>query len=918
LHFIVRLLGLVGLLAVGVGLAMALFEGLPASWRDAGEVAYAAVTTRQASPSTWLVLGGAAAILLALLVEALVVLRFAAGRRSAFGLNALLQASLAVALFVGVNVFSFEHFLRFDWTRSRQFTLPESVRRHLEQLDPDTETRVIVYQRHKTFGNLTDKPDRYDYAAERKVVEKLKDLVEQLRELGKRFDVQVLDVEEDGFDEQLARVTAGAPALRQAIDRAPENSIFLYTDGHVQQMSFNEFFLLDRQRSVADNGGRGNLVLLAQGRPWQEGEAVSGRGVEPFARKVLQLDQRKPRVGVLVMHELLTTEGSEGAFNLRGLRKSLERNGFEVRDVVLRRFSEAGQPEPAADTAEESKLDRLDADLEDFDAELQALRLEVRRREAEVAEMDLKQGENEEDKLDALSRKYARELRGRRLTSEDRKDTLALRRMQLARVRAYLEDRERERNDIQKERDRLPVDELQEAQRMKDVKAKLDRVLADCDLLFIPRLTRRQNGSLAAPYRFHRLSEAQLASVREFVEKGKPLFACLGPSTEPPELNLPPDPEPDGLDRLLGELGVRLGKKTVLFSADSRAFSDRRQNPFRADESVQAPPLDFAAAPPAWRGRWAAARGPELKPNPIREGMRVLGRSVGQPASRLRAAGGDEPPRAEGRAGAGEPRGLDVSVRFPRPVYYESVDPAALAAYLIAITGGSPACAAGPAVASAGPACGIRCYFESLRAIPKFEPTFLVTAEGWNEDRPYPVRGHKPHYEDPKEDDPDTGTLDEKRRGAFPVGIAVEARLPASAPTGSAQTERLAVLGQGDVFVGDELSPAKERLLLQTANWLLGRDDYLPRDDQPWSYPRVDRQRWQTHRSAQAVAAVGLACPAAAAVVAPPATIALEVAATDVPPDRRAEQLVLWGLRLGLPALCAFLGLAVLLVRRLR
>jgi hypothetical protein len=182
------------------------------------------------------------------------------------------------------------------------------------------------------------------------------------------------------------------------------------------------------------------------------------------------------------------------------------------------------------------------------------------------------------------------------------------------------------------------------------------------------------------------------------------------------------------------------------------------------------------------------------------------------------------------------------------------------------------------------------------------DPVFLVTDKGWNEARPYPVRGHKPHFEKPKADDPDNGTFDEKRRGKFPVGIAVEVPLPASwldssvaaashredsghgevegrtgTPPYAPRTVRLAVIGQGDVFVGSEFSPAKEQLFLQTANWLLGREDSLPRDDAPWSYPRV-----------------------------------------NLVPGSQEEQLWQWGTRLGMPVLFAYLGLVVLLVRRLR
>src|SRR5207253_1491392 len=129
------------------------------------------------------------------------------------------QAALATALLVGLNWYSFHHYLRFDWTgnpqftaRKSQFTLPEDVRNQLSQLRG--ETTIVVYQRHKTFGQLSDKPDAYDYAAERKAVEKIKDVVEQFRELGPQFRVVVLDVEEEGYTDKLAELTKDSPELR--------------------------------------------------------------------------------------------------------------------------------------------------------------------------------------------------------------------------------------------------------------------------------------------------------------------------------------------------------------------------------------------------------------------------------------------------------------------------------------------------------------------------------------------------------------------------------------------------------------------------------------------------------------------------------------------------------------------------------
>jgi len=75
--------------------------------------------------------------------------------------------------------------------------------------------------------------------------------------------------------------------------------------------------------------------------------------------------------------------------------------------------------------------------------------------------------------------------------------------------------------------------------------------------------------------------------------------------------------------------------------------------------------------------------------------------------------------------------------------------------------------------------------------------------------------------------------------------------------------------------VGPTLPPAKEKLLLDTSNWLLGRDDQLVKQGEPRAYPRV--------------------------------------ALTE-----REQTLWNWGAILGLPLLFAYLGLVVMLFRRLR
>src|SRR5439155_1994053 len=111
-----------------------------------------------------------------------------------------------------------DYFKRWDLTRKQEFTLPTPVASKLRELKG--KTTIVVLQQHKTFGQLSPKPDNFDYAAERKVVDKVKDLVEQFRLLGPQFRVVTLDVEAIGYQDQLARETDSRPGLKEAIAAA--------------------------------------------------------------------------------------------------------------------------------------------------------------------------------------------------------------------------------------------------------------------------------------------------------------------------------------------------------------------------------------------------------------------------------------------------------------------------------------------------------------------------------------------------------------------------------------------------------------------------------------------------------------------------------------------------------------------------
>ena len=166
-----------------------------------------------------------------------------------------------------------------------------------------------------------------------------------------------------------------------------------------------------------------------------------------------------------------------------------------------------------------------------------------------------------------------------------------------------------------------------------------------------------------------------------------------------------------------------------------------------------------------------------------------------------------------------------------------------------------------------------------------YETAILKTSQPcWTDENPFSSRARLvPRYERPTGYDPDAGTIDEKRRGPFVIAAACETKVPKSWLVSQSDTQekvRLVAIGSGSVFVGKNLSLAQERLLLDSCNWLLHRDDRLAHaaldlSDPQWQYPRVDL-------------------------------------------SDKTERIWLWTCRLGLPLLFAYLGLVTLLFRRLR
>ncbi len=357
----------------------------------------------------------------------------------------------------------------------------------------------------------------------------------------------------------------------------------------------------------------------------------------------------------------------------------------------------------------------------------------------------------------------------------------------------------RQRDDVAKELADIDRDAVAERGRNNnDLPAKLDRELADCDLLLIPRHTIMDRGRTLTGRNseFFGLSADQAASIKEFMRQGKPVFACLGPRNEPSpdDSDNAEPPPPDELERMLADLGLHFGKKTVLFDGQIKVQADTEDDVLVLSSESKAPPLhpgrdeelDAASRTAAALGAAGQVPWPALGAAAEKEGQT-------QPATlslQLRE-------RATGRP-------FDLALNYPRAVYLD----------------------------------------DAVRRASPFDPTLLTTApESWNDSQPFPSR-RRPIlvYSPPRRKDADNGTPEAKRRGPFTVGVAFETEAPRAWQPSAAERPakvRVAAIGHGGAFIGDTLTPSQEALLLDTCNWLLRRDDRLAEPGQDWRYPRA-------------------------------------------------------------------------------
>ncbi len=760
-----------------------------------------------------LLLAGLVAVLLWLLVELLGGLFLAAGRKSAAGFGATVQVVLAAALLVVVNALSFQYFARHDCTRDKRFTLERELVDELKKLNPTTPTTVVVVQKDVMSALEPDQSDPLTTAAQQKITEKVLDLIDELREqpdLRARFNVHVLRMKDEYAEaaladlteplaakagetdaERKARETANREraALKAGVEAAAENSVFVAGNGRVQRLPFAQFYLLDKAASAAEPGGRSryqNLVLNPQGKA-------------AFVRKLLELEQPKPKVALLAVHRVFTSRESDDegtVYTAAGLRASLERNGFEVFDVVLKKGLEGDAPVgPIAASYDEIKLEEVEAEyLAAADALTEAT--------VQVQAFGLMKQRTQTGTLAELDKVFQKAI-GRAVKTEADREFL-LKRL----IQPNLETWQGEADEAKKRlAEKEPVylksltdDRVAGNRRSADVRAKLAAAVADADLLVIPRLTTSNLiGRGVLPPALYPLVREQTDVIGEFLAAGKPVLFNLGPTQV--GRGRPGDETEDEVEKMLARLGIQAGGQTVITSVEAAEMAKLRGRSTFGAKTPDLPPLEIDLTPAGGK-----------PPHPIATAFDQSRRSVQKPISVKRSG--------------------------YRPLYL------------------SPAVAARMAYSPELLHTTADAWNEDRPVVegnyvPKFEPTKPDDAKkGTREEekkQPFLVGVAAEVPVPPEWLTPNVYAAAVAAGGPLGVGPPLGPLATAAAPgelLGGANrpTVRVAVFGHGGLFNGPKLEPGQEALLLNTVNWQLRRDDRLPTavsESKQWRFPRV-------------------------------------------------------------------------------
>ena len=501
-------------------------------------------------------------------------------------------------------------------------------------------------QQYVSFGQRSDnKQDKFDLAAQRKIVEKVKDLAEQFQDLGPRFRVQVLDIQDDDYPDKLEAIREESADLANAIKQAPENSIFFYAEDRkqLQRLSFSDLYELDKKASIEANDGKGNLVLKYQ-------------GVDGFARKIFNIEEKRPRIATAIIHPWLGLKNREHPmFTMNGAKKALDSYGFDSTDIMLKKMDADGNltNEATALSYDEGRYEQIEDELAEIDESVRRMETEQKEieeaykfwSESSLAELNKKYVYFmlEDGRQGVMARKQSANLAkaGVRfklidVDEDDRKLRTATYKREREVLKSVLDAERDNRDNLGKEKGTLRVDRLAEKRRIADVEAKMKDMLANVDLLIVPRITlMNAPRGMLVPNRIHRLDPAQLKAIKGFMREGKPVLFLLGPINEPGEMPERDFEGPDQLEATLAELGFKMPKQTILYNLEAKEYNERKVGVVFSNREIEVPGLRFDDKTEiALPGKHKAT----LDPHAIRNSLNVTNRTAGNQESYERRA----------------------------------------------------------------------------------------------------------------------------------------------------------------------------------------------------------------------------------------------------------------------------------------
>src|SRR5262249_15886263 len=155
----------------------------------------------------------------------------------------------------------------------------------------------------------------------------------------------------------------------------------------------------------------------------------------------------------------------------------------------------------------------IDGALERLPREIALLEKEVKSQEAEHKEALELEGDEQRAKITRMLLRYVgpRALSGN-LTLQAAVNALN---RTLDRNRSVLQAKISEQKRLQEERAQLDLDRISEGRQLIDARAKLELAVRDCDLLYVPRLTRLSATGDDIPARVHQMTPEQVEVVKE-------------------------------------------------------------------------------------------------------------------------------------------------------------------------------------------------------------------------------------------------------------------------------------------------------------------------------------------------------------------------------------------------------------------